>query len=31
MVKIIEPQGVPCKKLKGNPYPFETHKIEPRN
>jgi hypothetical protein len=27
MSKMIEPQGVPYKTLRGNP--FETHKIDP--
>jgi len=27
MAKMIEPQDVPCKTLRGNP--FESHKIDP--
>ena len=29
MIKRVEPQGVSCKTLRGNP--FETHKIGPRD
>jgi hypothetical protein len=25
MVKMVKPQGVPYKMLRGNPYSFETH------
>jgi hypothetical protein len=31
MVEIIEPEGVLCKMLRGNPYHFETHKTDFHN
>jgi hypothetical protein len=31
LIKIVEPQVVPCKMLGGNPHAFKTHKIDPHN